>query len=275
DSGTGPLEPAPNSIDARIREYETRLETRLLQYTERHPDVIALRETVERLKAQRDEQLAALAGDGEQSAALSTNPVYQALQISLNEVEVEIATLRTDIAARAARVQALQNLINEVPEVEAELARLNRDYNVVYDQYVQLVRSRETQELTQRATETDQIDFRVINPPSAPLSPVAPPRLLLLAGVFLASLGVGGALCYLLAQLKPVFGSVRSLREHLELPVLGTVSHAWQDRQLRERKRKVLAFAAPAVGIVIVFLALVGVEALGPGLHNLYEQVRQ
>src|SRR5690606_22061985 len=116
------------------------------------PDVIALRETLDRLKAQRDEQLAALGvSSGRELSSLGANPVYQALQISLNEVEVEIAALKTDIETRQRTVENLQSLMNEVPEVEAQLAQLNRDYDVIYGQYTRLVQSRETQELTRQA----------------------------------------------------------------------------------------------------------------------------
>lgn len=266
-------EPPPNTLGARIRDYERRLETLLLEYTERHPDVIALRETLDRLKEQQEEQLAALGSDGVVDLmALSTNPVYQALQISLNEVEVDIATLKTDIAAKELKVQELQSLIDEVPEVEAELARLNRDYSVVYDQYVQLVRSRETQELTRQAVATDRIEFRVIEPPSAPLSPVAPPRMVLLLGVFVAAVGGGAGLCYLLGQLFPVFGSVRELQEYLELPVLGTVAHAWRDRHLKARRRAVIIALLPILGLVSLLVAALAAESMGVSLHELYER---
>lgn len=266
--------PPPNSIDARIRDARIQLDTLLLTYTERHPDVIAARETLERLTRQREEQLAALGVSGDQEiSALGANPVYQALQISLNETQAEIATLEADIAERMADIEMLQSLIDEVPEVEAELQRLNRDYNVIYDQYVELVRSRETQELTKKASVTDQIDFRIINPPASDPAPVAPPRLLLIVGVLVGALGIGGALCWVLAQIWPVFVNARMLQERLGLPVLGTVAHAWRDEQRRTRRRATVAFAVPLFGVFALFALVVAVEMAGPGLHRLIEQV--
>ncbi len=46
-------EPRANSLDARIRDNRAELDRLLLQYTERHPEVIALRESLARLEAQR------------------------------------------------------------------------------------------------------------------------------------------------------------------------------------------------------------------------------
>jgi polysaccharide chain length determinant protein (PEP-CTERM system associated) len=53
DPATVGLGPPPNSLDARIRDAESRLDALLLEYTERHPDVVALRDTLDRLLAQR------------------------------------------------------------------------------------------------------------------------------------------------------------------------------------------------------------------------------
>src|SRR5690606_24488389 len=59
-SGLGGAEPPPNSLDARIRDYRAQLDALLLQYTERHPDVVNLRETLARVEEQRGEQLRAM-----------------------------------------------------------------------------------------------------------------------------------------------------------------------------------------------------------------------
>ncbi len=265
-------EPRPNSIDARIRDQRAELDRLLLQYTERHPEVIARKEALERLEAQRAEQLRALGiSDADvQLSALGTNPVYQALQIALNEVDVEIATLEADIRDRERRLEELQSLIDEVPGVEAELARLNRDYNVVYDQYQALIRSRETQQLSQQASATDQVEFRVLNPPRAELEPVAPPRLSLLGAVLAAALGGGAGLSYLLAQLKPVFTNARTLQTLSGYPVLGTVSRVALDPRATFRRRLALASFSAAIGGMFALVAGAALyEAVGPGVHSL------
>jgi polysaccharide chain length determinant protein (PEP-CTERM system associated) len=252
----------PNSIDARIRDYQAELDEKLLDYTERHPDIIALREALATLTARRAEQLESLGlgGSERELAALGANPVYQAVQIALNEAEVEIATLRTDIEDRVRRVANLQGLIDEVPEVEAQLARLNRDYDVIYEQYVELVRSRETQGLTRQAGDIDQVDFRMINPPLASIDPVAPPRIILYTLILLGGLAAGGLLCYVLAQLWPVFTDSPTLRSVTGLPVLGAVTDGWTERLRRERAKAVSAYATALMTLVGVFGLVVVLE---------------
>lgn len=265
------FEPPPNSIDARIRDYEIQLDTLLLEYTERHPDVIALRERLSILLEQRAEQLAELGVEDtdQELTSLAENPVYRTLQLAIADTDVEIATLKANIQEGEATIAELRALADEVPEVEAQLARLNRDYEVIYEQYRALVRSRETQDLTRKASDTDQIDFRVIDPPTAPLTPVAPNRPILLAGVLIAGFGVAGGLCVLLAQLWPVFSNTTALRRQTGLPVLGTVAHAWQDKRRAARRRAIFSYGVATASLVLVFIALLGIEIVGPGLSQL------
>jgi len=265
-------EPPANSIDARIRDQRADLDRLLLRYTESHPEVIALRDSVTRLESQRAEQLKSLGiADGDQQlSALGSNPVYQAVQIALNEADVEIATLEADARDRRARLDELQALINEVPAVEAELARLNRDYVVIKDQHQALIQSRERQQLSEQASASDQPDFRVLNPPAAEFGPVAPQRLLLLAGVLVAALAAGGGLSYLLSQLRPVFSSGRTLREVTGFPVIGSVSRAALDPRLVTRRRHAVAVFSLAIASLVLTVGGAALyEVAGPGIHSL------
>ena len=271
DDPTSAREPAPNSLDARIRDHRAELDRLLLQYTERHPEVIALLESLARLEAQRAEQLRELgvADSDQQISTLGANPVYQAVQISLNEVDVEIATLEADLRDRVRRLDDLRALIDEVPGVEAELARLNRDYSVIYDQYQAVIQSREIQQLSQQASATDQVEFRVLNPPRAGIEPVAPRRLLLLAGVLVAALAGGAGLSYLLAQLRPVVSSARALRELSGRPVVGTVSAFEDPRYARQRHVAILSFSTSIVSLILLVGGVMLFEIVGPGIHTI------
>src|SRR5206468_2138833 len=139
-----------------------------------------------------------------------------------------------------------------VPAVEAELSRLNRDYTVIKEQYQALIQSREKQQLSEQASTTDQVEFRVLDAPLADLKPVAPKRLLLLAGVMLAALAAGAGLSYVLAQLRPVFGSVRALQEISGFPVIGSVSRVVLDPQTEATRRLALAtFSIAIFGLIL------------------------
>jgi hypothetical protein len=180
--------------------------------------------------------------------------VYQSIQLSLNQAEVEIAALRGQIADRQRTVRELRALVDTVPEVEAEFAHLNRDYDVTRAQYSALVDRLERARLSEEAEETGGIlRFEVIDPPASAYTPVAPNRPQLLALVLLVGLGGGGGVAYLLHWLRPVFNNARNLAEVTGLTVLGAVSMTWLDKRKSEQRVRQLAFAGAAAMLVVMF----------------------
>jgi hypothetical protein len=84
-----------------------------------------------------------------------------------------------------------------VPQVEAEYAQLNRDYDIVRKNYDQMVARRESASLGVKLDESSQLaEFRVIEPPRVSETPVFPRRLHVAAGAIalsaLAGLAAGG-----------------------------------------------------------------------------------
>jgi polysaccharide chain length determinant protein (PEP-CTERM system associated) len=218
--------PGQKDIDARMKESETKLEELLLRFTDKHPEVIALKQTIADLKQRRERELAALQGGGAGtgSLAVADNPLYQSIRMQLNKIDVDIAASRADIAQRDRHVVDLQRSIDTAPEVEAELARLNRDYGVTKTQYEALVDRLQRARLSESAEETGVVSFKVLEPPAASLAPVGPNRHLMLMVVLLGAIGAGGAFAYVMHQMNPVFANPSALAEITKLPVLGTVS---------------------------------------------------
>jgi hypothetical protein len=110
----------------------------------------------------------------------------------------------------------------------------------------------------------------VISPPFVPLLPVGPHRALLLLVVFLLALGIGGAFAYFLHKIRPVFVSLKTLRELGDYPVIGALSLIESPTRHQERRREVLGFCAGA-GLLAVVLVL-GLAFNGP-LANLMQHV--
>jgi len=246
---------ASGDITYRIQGLEKQLDELLLRYTDKHPEVIATRATIEELRRRQDEELARVKGGGRATGSLAsslkTNPVYQSLEIELKRTQVQMAELRQEVAQRQARVAALRHQVNTVPEVEAELARLNRDYDVTRQQYQELVKRRETASLSEQADRAGTVKFDIIEPPSASLEPVAPDRPRLLVLVLLAGLAVGGGLAWFLNQLRPVFHSVHSLTAITGVPVLAAISRTWLERHRQQRQLELVKFCA--VTLLLIF----------------------
>jgi uncharacterized protein involved in exopolysaccharide biosynthesis len=194
---------------------------------------------------------------GSMSSSLKTNPVFQGIQAELNRAEVQAAELRQDLAQRSARVAQLKRLVDTVPEVEAELARLNRDYEITRTRYRELVERRETARLSESAERQGAVKFQIIDPPSVGFQPVAPARMLMLIGVLLAGLAGGAALAYALNQTRPVYQNPRVLGMKTGLPVLGSVSRTWGHRQRVAARKATFAFSAAVSLLAVVCVVFV------------------
>lgn len=252
-----------NDIEGRLQEAEARLDDALLRYTDKHPEVIALRQTIEELKIRRDKELAALrrgeAGSG--SMRVNANPVYQSIQIKLNDIDVQAAAVRGQVADHERRIAEFRKLMNVAPDVEAELARLNRDYGVTKAQYDALVDRLEKARLSNQAEETGVVRFEVIDPPLVKADPVSPNRPLLVTLVFLGALAAGIGLALLLSQFQRTILSTRSLASLTGRPVIGAVTEIVEEpvRQAEMRSARRLALAGSALvalfALVLMFPA--------------------
>ncbi len=246
------------ALESRIENIQTRLDELTLTFTERHPDIISLRRTLDDLERQRDEEIAMLNDMyGSDGTSLDANPVYQQMRMALSNAQVEVSALRVRTEDHRRQVEELQRLVDTVPQVEAELKRLDRDYSVNQENYMALLSRRETAALSQSVEDRgEQVQFRVIEPARVPRSPSAPNRPALFAGVLLLGLGGGGGLAFLLAQLRPVFDDRRVLNTVTGFPVLGTVGLNRDARRRYRDRLELLAFASVA-GLLLLAFGLV------------------
>ncbi|HUN74838.1 MAG TPA: XrtA system polysaccharide chain length determinant [Steroidobacteraceae bacterium] len=239
----------------RLQDAQRRLDELLLNYTDQHPAVIELRRTIAELQKRLAAEIEA-ARNGDTTAAaqtgLAASPVYQNLKLQYDQVGVDIAGLRAEIANHQERVTSLRGMMNTAPEVEAQFSRLNRDYTVVKAQYEALVEQLGRARLGEQAAQTGVIRFEVVDPPRTGFDPVFPKRKLFAAGALVASMVAGAGIAFLLNMLRPVYGSARRLREMTGLPVLGTVSMTYPERHQAQLWRSSLRLGASTLAMVVL-----------------------
>lgn len=251
---------------SRLQETQARLDELLLRFTDRHPDVIATREAMEELKKRRAVEVAALrSGDPHAAASsgASANPVYQSILLALNQVDVEIASLRRQVDDRQTKVGELRKMLDTMPQVEAEYARLNRDYDVTKAQYTALVERLEKSRLGEEAATSGSVRFDVIEPPNAGFSPISPMRSLMLLAVPIVALLVGTGIAFLMHLLRPVFSNARALADFTGLQVLGAVSMTWMDEQQRDMKRAFWRYGAAVGALFVVSIIVLQLSRMG------------
>lgn len=184
--------------------------------------------------------------------------------MALGQAEAEVAALTARVQEYERRADELRKLVDTIPRIEAELARLNRDYEVDKRNYDELVKRRESLALSEQASQTSEgVRFNIIEPPRVPLRPIGPNRPLLSAGVLAAGLGVGVGLAWLLAMVRPALYSREEVEQVLNLPVIGTVTRTWTRGEIVRRRMEVSTFVFGCLVLVGMFSGLLTVE-----MHN-------
>ena len=262
-AGVG-ISPGVGPARARLAAIQGQLaDARGRGYTENHPDVVALKQQLaQATAAARGEPMGAGGGGGG-----SPNPLYLSLQSMQADKQAQVASLRMRRQQLQGDLDTLNAKIAGDPTVAAEQGQIDRDYQVLKDQYDQLLTQREQVALRGQAqTQTDAVKFSVIDPPTTPRVPAAPNRPLLLTGVLIAGVlgGLGGA--FGLAQLQNTFPTQQRLEKAAGIPVIGTIGEMLTRAESEARSRRMKWLAGGVAGLAGAYALLLGVEMLQRGM---------
>ena len=188
----------------------------------------------------------------------SNTLAYQEISRLLATSEVQVASLRARVAEYASRYEKARESLKTAPQTEAEYAQLNRDYAINKKNYEDLVSRRESASLSGDLESAAGVaDFRLIDPPRVSPKPVAPNRLLLLLLALISALGAGVFTAFAASQLRPVFHDARTLRNVIDLPLLGVVTLVLSDAAKRKEKTDLRKFFTVLSILVVAFFLLI------------------
>jgi polysaccharide chain length determinant protein (PEP-CTERM system associated) len=222
-------------------------------WTDSHPDVVALRSQIARLRPQASREPRGAGG--------MPNPAYVSLRGMVAEREGQVQASQ----ARKNQLQSDMALLTSKqasePGVAAEQSRLNRDYEVLKRQYDKLLEDREQLRLRSDVqSKTDAIKFKVIDPPSQPTVPATPNRPLLLTLVLFLAVGGGMGAAFLRGQLQTTFPTQSRLEQATGLPVLGAISEVFTDAQRLRNRQRLIWLGGGGAALAASYLVLMAVE---------------
>lgn len=252
-----------SALDQRIQAMQVQLDGMLTRFTDRHPEIRYLQGLIAQLDEERELELEEASHAGTGVSSMASSPVYQGMRSLLAETQAQAAALQVRVAEYEQRVEDLESRVNQIPDVEAQLTQLDRDYNVIYRQHQQLLERRESARLSEDLQRNaGDVTFRVIDPPFVPLRPSQPNKPMLSAGVLVVALGGGGVLALLLTLLHPIVTDARMLAQSTGLPLLGSVTHNKPPSEVRRARVGLAAFMICLGALMLAFAAVV----LAPGL---------
>ena len=267
----------PSPAALQVTQAEERLFQLEQKYTDSHPEVKAARQLLADLKArpppppvQTPAQAQAAA---QEQAALNRphpraipNPVYEQMRMQLFEQETSIASLQRQIDEGSKERDRLDDIARGVPGLMAEYININRDYDVLHKNYMELLSRRESMRIAAAAdSDAEKVKMQIIDPPQVPQIPAAPKRAMLLSFVLLAGLGCGFGLVILLLQFDRSFHTIEDLRE-LGLPVAGSFSMQGSAVPMQRQLLSVAGFAMAVLLLCAVYGGLLFRLLQTPGM---------
>ncbi len=254
-----------SEVDDRIDSLQTELDELLVRYTEKHPRVSILQQSITDLKDQKRRGT----NRSGRSVNLQDSVVYQTVSELLAIEESKVAQLTARTANYRTRLQQLEGTVDSIPQVEAQLTQLDRDYEAVREQHQTLLNKREAALLTRNIErDSNDVKIRLIDPSFVPARPTDPDKLLLNALVLLGAIGTGIAVGYVMSLLQPVFYNQQSLENFTDIPVLGGVSLQHRPMTRVSRAINTVNFGMLSALLPALFIWIVVMQLKGGGLYE-------
>ncbi len=201
---------------SKLADLEVQLVGMLQKYTEKHPEVMALRAAIEETKQRLNAEIARVIN----AEASSMNPVYQGLLQTRIQAEVEIAAAKAQREAIDRVIAEQEQMLTSLPAKELGLVRVMRDATVAQEIYVMLAKRHEEARISEVMQPTD---VQVVDAAVAPDKPIKPnKRLNVMIAAFLG-LFAGTGLAFVLEYINKTILNTEDVEYYLGLPVLGTI----------------------------------------------------
>lgn len=232
---------------SEIAQLKDRLKELLIDSTELHPQVIQLREQINRKMEEIKQENLEYSEDARLTVE-STNQMLDEIRKALNVVDVPGGASPEKVPASGDEFYKVM-LIDKMDDVRA------RDVDVNTNIYNSLLQRLETAKITQRLQSSKEgTRYTILDPPRIPLKPSEPNMLLnTIMGLFFG-LAVGGALVFLTEFLDKSFLDVQEAKEFLGAPLLGSISKITTAEILEEERQKQtwLLFWMCSAGILLI-----------------------
>jgi polysaccharide biosynthesis transport protein len=235
---------------AKLRDQLTDLQSR---YTESYPDVVKLKAQIASTEAIR-RQVAVV-----EKAKNEKNPdslAMEQLQAQLKSDEVDIQNRQEAIEKLKIQIGQYEGRINAEPSSEQELADLNRGYEQSQANYNDLLKRKQE---SQMATSMEQMQqgerFTMLDPPSLPIKPDFPNRLLFCALGLMVGIGFGAISVAAFEMADDRLHYEADINDLLPVPVICEIPQVINPADEEIRARKSFFGWATAVAVILIILA--------------------
>jgi polysaccharide chain length determinant protein (PEP-CTERM system associated) len=223
----GPV--AQNDPYVRLQNMKEELEQLKSRYTDSHPDVLRMKQSIRVLEQQIEAGVVTSSDERtDEVASPVMNPFWLERQNNLalqqNEIKLEIAKLEAESIKLIGQIADYQNLVEETPKREQELVSLKRDYENIQNSYSLLLDKRMQAEMAVNLEINKRGEqFRIIDQAQLPVKPSEPDMRKIFMLTMLAALGFGGGIVFLLEYFDHSIKQKKDIESEVGIPVLVSI----------------------------------------------------
>jgi len=254
----------PEALGMQLQELRRRLTEEGSKYTEKYPDVVALKDEIaktQRLKTQIENEIAfgqksaqpegksgAIDVEVDEGSPEGTPTAMMQIQSQLKANQLEIQNYQHREKALQSEISMYQTRLNVTPATEQQMAEVARGYDESKANYNSLLQKQMQSQLATSLQHRQQGEqFRIVDPASLPDKPSAPNHFLVSVAGLVAGLALGLGLAALLELTNGSVWEEKDLEGVVPAPVLVGIPHlCTPDEELEQRKSTLMEMYAAA-----------------------------
>ncbi|MFH0809870.1 MAG: GNVR domain-containing protein [Pseudomonadota bacterium] len=239
----------------RLENAKTQLAALKGKFSDKHPEVEQQAKRVTALEA----ELAQLstASITRESMRNADNPAYVSIRSQVQSSEVELTSLKAELARAKTRLSEVQARIGSAPAFEGEYNSLLRDRENAQKSYEEITAKLTAAKMAQGLEEEQKGEkFTIIEPAELPEKPYRPNRPAISIVGLVAGLAVGVTTALTREFLDTSVRSAPAVAELTGYPVLASIPFIGTASDRRRWLRRKLVWATVAVACLVMFLLL-------------------
>jgi polysaccharide chain length determinant protein (PEP-CTERM system associated) len=247
----------------QIQARKAQLEALLIRYSDKHPDVVVLKEEIKTLEsAAADEALAAKDSGSKDSppSALITGGggLRVALLANIADATKEIAVAQAAVGELRQKIATYQARVENTPLRGIELSKVTRSYEITLRKYQDLLAKGLESQISENMEKKEKGEqFQVLDPASLPQKPIRPNRPLFLLIGCLGGLAAGVGLALLRETFDSSFKSSEEVDGYTNLPLLATIPPISTRGNILEQRRAQTWLVLTSAGVIAIGLVVI------------------
>lgn len=225
------------SLEQQLFEMQNQLAVLQRSYTDKHPKVIALKDSIAQLKKQIETMPAkdqTAAREQKPTIPIIETPEIQRLRAQIHQEDLIISQKAKQQEDLQREIRVIQGRIESSPAIQQEFKALTLGHQTALDFYNDLLKRRNESQMATTLENQEQAEkFRVLDPPSMPETPSFPNRRLFTLGGLCAGVALGIGIVHLSEVRDKSIRTRQDVETYLGVQTLAVITHTGNGRKVR------------------------------------------